>query len=128
MTLLALSVYCLIALLIAERRAANPLLLLQHFRNHVFSSAIASNGILHMTMLGIFFLTPFFMERGLHLSTTHVAILLTSQQFYNVSLPHSSAGDLREFRRKECVSRLDKRQTNVRRLACRMPWSQNPLL
>jgi MFS family permease len=37
-----------------------------------------------MTMLGIFFLTPFFMERGLQLSTTHVAILLTSQQFYNV--------------------------------------------
>ena len=37
-----------------------------------------------MTMLGIFFLTPFFMERGLHLSPTHVAILLTSQQFYNV--------------------------------------------
>ena len=84
LTLLTLSVYCLIALLIAERRAANPLLPLQHFRDHVFSSAIASNGILHMTMLGIFFLTPFFMERGLHLSTTHVAILLTSQQFYNV--------------------------------------------
>jgi MFS family permease len=37
-----------------------------------------------MTMLGVFFLSPFFMERGLHLSTTHVAILLTSQQFYNV--------------------------------------------
>jgi MFS family permease len=37
-----------------------------------------------MTMLGIFFLTPFFMERGLQLSTSHVAILLTSQQFYNV--------------------------------------------
>jgi EmrB/QacA subfamily drug resistance transporter len=84
LTLLTLSLYCLIALLIAERRAANPLLPLQHFRDHVFSSAIASNGILHMTMLGIFFLTPFFMERGLHLSTTHVAILLTSQQFYNV--------------------------------------------
>ena len=81
---MALSVYCLIALLIAERRAANPLLPLHHFRDHVFSGAIASNWILHMTMLGIFFLTPFFMERGLHLSTTHVAILLTSQQFYNV--------------------------------------------
>jgi hypothetical protein len=50
----------------------------------VFSSVIASNGILHMTMLGIFFLTPFFIARGLHLSTTRVAILLTSQQFYNV--------------------------------------------
>lgn len=82
--LLALSFYCLITLLIAERRAENPILPLLPFRNHVFSTAIASNGILHMTMLGIFFLTPFFMERGLHLSTTHVAILLTSQQFYNV--------------------------------------------
>ena len=55
LTLLTLSVYCLIALLIAERRAANPLLPLQRFRDHVFSSAIASNGILHMTMWGIFF-------------------------------------------------------------------------
>ena len=80
-TLLALSVYCMIALLIAVRRVANPILLSLPFRNHVFSSAIASNGIVHMTMLGIFFLTPFFMERGLLLSTTHVAILLTSLTF-----------------------------------------------
>jgi MFS family permease len=84
LTLLAFSFYCLIAFLFAERRAASPILPLRHFRNPVFSSAIASNGILHMTMLGIFFLTPFVMERGLQLSTTHVAILLTSQQFYNV--------------------------------------------
>jgi EmrB/QacA subfamily drug resistance transporter len=84
LTLLALSFYCLITFLVAERRAANPILPLRHFRHPVFSSAIASNGLLHMTMLGIFFLTPFVMERGLQLSTTHVAILLTSQQFYNV--------------------------------------------
>jgi MFS family permease len=63
---------------------ANSLLPLSHFRNSVFTGAIVSNWILHMTMLGIFFLTPFFMERGLYLSTTHVAVLLTSQQFYNV--------------------------------------------
>ena len=84
LTLLALSGYCLITFLVVEGRAANPLLPLSHFRNVVFTGAIVSNWILHMTMLGIFFLTPFFMERGLQLSTTHVAILLTSQQFYNV--------------------------------------------
>ena len=58
LTLLVLSFYCLIALLIAERRAENPMLPLLPFRNSVFSSAIASNEMLHMTMLGIFFLTP----------------------------------------------------------------------
>jgi hypothetical protein len=84
LTLLTFSLYCFITFLLTERRVANPLIPLQHFRNHVFSSAVLSNGVLHMTMLGIFFLTPFFMERGLQLSTTHVAILLTSQQFYNV--------------------------------------------
>jgi MFS family permease len=84
LTLFTLSLYCLLTFLLTERRVANPLVPLQHFRNHLFSSAVLSNGVLHMTMLGIFFLTPFFMERGLQLSTTHVAVLLTSQQFYNV--------------------------------------------
>jgi MFS family permease len=84
LTLLTLSFYCLIAFLLSERRMANPFVPLQHFRNYVFTGAVLSNWVLHMTMLGIFFLTPFFMERGLQLSTTHVAILLTSQQFYNV--------------------------------------------
>jgi EmrB/QacA subfamily drug resistance transporter len=84
LTLLTASVYCLLAFISAERRALNPLVPLHHFRNPLFSGAVFGNWILHMTMLGIFFLTPFFMERGLQLSPTHVAILLTSQQFYNV--------------------------------------------
>jgi EmrB/QacA subfamily drug resistance transporter len=84
LTLFALSFYCLTALMLTERRVANPLVPLQHFRNRVFTGAVLSNWVLHMTMLGIFFLTPFFMERGLQLSTSQVAILLTSQQFYNV--------------------------------------------
>jgi MFS family permease len=84
LTLFTLSFYCLITFLVTERRVAHPLVPLQHFRNPIFTGAVLSNGVLHMTMLGIFFLTPFFMERGLQLSTTHVAILLTSQQFYNV--------------------------------------------
>jgi EmrB/QacA subfamily drug resistance transporter len=83
-TLLAFSVYGLMAFVVTERRVVNPLVPLQHFRNLVFTGGVVGNLILHMTMLGIFFLTPFFMERGLQLSTSHVAILLTSQQFYNV--------------------------------------------
>jgi MFS transporter, DHA2 family, methylenomycin A resistance protein len=80
----ALACYCLIAFLAAERRAPNPLVPLPHFRNVLFTGAVIGNWLLHMTMLGIFVLTPFFLERGLHLSPAHVAILLTSQQFYNV--------------------------------------------
>ena len=84
LTLLSLSLYCLIAFVVVERRVANPLVPLQHLRNRVFSSAVIGNLILHMTMLGVFFLTPFFMERGLRLTTGYVAVLLTSQQLYNV--------------------------------------------
>jgi len=84
LTLLSLSFYCFITFVVTEYRVANPLVPLQHFRNRVFTGAVLGNFILHMTMLGIFFLTPFFMERGLQLTTFHVAVLLTSQQFYNV--------------------------------------------
>jgi MFS transporter, DHA2 family, methylenomycin A resistance protein len=84
LTFIALGFYCLIAFLAAERRVTNPLVPLRHLGNYLFTGAVIGNWLLHMTMLGIFVLTPFFMERGLHLSTTHVAILLTSQQFYNV--------------------------------------------
>ena len=84
LTFVALGLYCLIAFLAAERRVANPLVPLRHFGNFLFTGALFGNWLLHMTMLGIFVLTPFFLERGLRLSTTHVAILLTSQQFYNV--------------------------------------------
>jgi MFS transporter, DHA2 family, methylenomycin A resistance protein len=84
LTFITLGVYCLIAFLATERRAANPLVPLQHFGNFLFSGAVIGNWLLHMTMLGIFVLTPFFLERGLYLSTTHVAILLTTQQFYSV--------------------------------------------
>jgi MFS family permease len=84
LTLVALGLYCLIAFLAAERRVANPLVPLRHFGNFLFTGAILGNWLLHMTMLGIFVLTPFYMERGLLLSTSHVAILLTAQQFYNV--------------------------------------------
>jgi EmrB/QacA subfamily drug resistance transporter len=84
LTFIVLGLYCLIAFLATERCVANPLVQFQHFRNALFTGAVIGNWLLHMTMLGIFVLTPFFLERGLHLSTTHVAILLTSQQFYNV--------------------------------------------
>jgi MFS family permease len=79
-----LGFYCLLAFLAAERRAVNPLVPFRHFRSLLLTSAVIGNGLLHMTMLGIFVLTPFYMERGLQLTTTYVAILLTAQQFYNV--------------------------------------------
>jgi MFS family permease len=43
-----------------------------------------------MTMLGVYFLTPFFMERGLQMGAGYVAVLLTSQQLYNVVMSYAS--------------------------------------
>jgi MFS family permease len=88
--LLSLAAYCLIAFVVVERQTANPLVPLERLRNGVFTGAILGNLILHMTMLGVFFLTPFFMERGLQMAPGYVAVLLTSQQFYNVLTSYAS--------------------------------------
>jgi MFS family permease len=88
--LISLAVYCLITFVVVEARAATPLVPLARLRDGVFTGAILGNLVLHMTMLGVFFLTPFFMERGLQMASGYVAVLLTSQQFYNVVTSYAS--------------------------------------
>ena len=88
--LFSLALYCLIAFVLVERRTENPLVPLERFRHGVFTGAVLSNFILHMTMLGVYFLTPFFMERGLQMGAGYVAVLLTSQQLYNVVMSYAS--------------------------------------
>jgi MFS family permease len=90
LSLFSLAFYGLIAFVVVERRTANPLVPLGRFRNRVFTGAVLGNLILHMTMLGVYFLTPFFMERGLQMGAGYVAVLLTSQQFYNVVMSYAS--------------------------------------
>jgi MFS family permease len=88
--LFSLALYCLITFVVVESRASTPLVPLERFGNGAFTGAVLGNLILHMTMLGVFFLTPFFMERGLQMPAGYVAVLLTSQQFYNVIISYAS--------------------------------------
>lgn len=70
-----------------ERRTENPLIPLQLFRNKNFTAACLANGILHMTMMTIFFTFPFMVENGLQRSNTETAALLIA--FSAVSAPFS---------------------------------------
>jgi MFS family permease len=70
-----------------ERRTENPLIPLQLFRNKNFTAACLANGILHMTMMTIFFTFPFMVENGLQRSNAETAALLIA--FSAVSAPFS---------------------------------------
>jgi|TARA_B100001750_G_C15517518_1_gene608502 MFS family permease len=59
-----------------ERRIKNPLIPLHLFRNKNFTAACLANGILHMTMMTIFFTFPFMVENGLQRSNAETAALL----------------------------------------------------
>jgi MFS family permease len=67
-----------------ERNAPEPLVPLRHLTNGRFSSAVGANGIFHMTMMAMFFLTPFLFEEAWGLSTFQTAIVVTLFQAINV--------------------------------------------
>jgi MFS family permease len=67
-----------------ERTAAEPLVPLRHLTNLRFDSAVGANGIFHMTMMAMFFLTPFLFEEAWGLSTFETATVVTVFQVVNV--------------------------------------------
>ena len=67
-----------------ERNAPEPLVPLRHLTNGRFTSAVGANGIFHMTMMAMFFLTPFLFEEAWGLSTFQTAIVVTLFQAINV--------------------------------------------
>jgi MFS family permease len=80
-----LALALLIVFLRVERRTDSPLLGFKLLREGAFSSAIAGNGIAHMSMLATFFLVPFLLERGRGLSPSDTGQLMMSQQFAMVT-------------------------------------------
>ncbi len=67
-----------------ERNAPEPLVPLKHLTNSRFTSSVGANGIFHMTMMAMFFLTPFLFEEAWGLSTFQTAIVITLFQAINV--------------------------------------------
>lgn len=79
-TMHALFLASLVGLLWWESRAEDPILPFGRFRNGLFTSAVAANGILHMTMMAAVFLLPFVIVRGLGLTAVYVGIMLGVMQ------------------------------------------------
>src|SRR5205823_2644426 len=65
---------------VAERRAKDPVLDFGAFRNGLFTSTQASNGVLHVAMMGTFFLVPFVLQGGLGLGPDAIAGVSLAQQ------------------------------------------------
>lgn len=83
MQLLSISLFTLFA--IAERRAIEPMVLVEYFRNWRFSLPLLAHGIQHMVMMGVFLVVPFVVERGLGLASYFTAIVLIARQSVTVS-------------------------------------------
>ena len=66
-----------------EKRTNNPLVPLGLFRNKSFTAACLANGILHMTMMTIFFTFPFMVENGLQRTNVETASLLIVFSAFN---------------------------------------------
>jgi MFS family permease len=67
-----------------ERTAPEPLVPLHYLTNGRFAPAVGANGVFHMTMMAMFFLTPFLFEEAWGLSTFDTAIVVTLFQVINV--------------------------------------------
>lgn len=86
-TMQVLAAVLLALLLVVESRAIEPLLILRHFRNGLFSSALAANIVLHITMASIFFLLPFVIQRGMVLPPLYISSALVARQILDISAP-----------------------------------------
>lgn len=79
-----------LAFVLAEAKHPQPMMELRHLRNKLFATSVASNGIMHMTMLASTFLIPFLVERGLGLRPIYTAGILISTSVSNmVAAPFS---------------------------------------
>jgi len=85
-TMQVLALLFLGAFVVAERRAAEPMVLFQYFRHGRFSFPLLAHAILHMTMMGTIFLAPFAIEHGLLLVPLYTAAFLVVKQLFTVGM------------------------------------------
>jgi len=76
----ALAILLFALFVAAERRTRDPVFDFRFFRNGLFTSTQAANGVLHFGMMGTFFLMPFVMQGGLGLGPNAIAGVMLSLQ------------------------------------------------
>ncbi len=69
-----------------EVRHPDPILQMRQLRHAVFTMSVSANGIMHMTMMGVTFLIPFLVERGLGLSPLFTAGMLIATNVTNFAV------------------------------------------
>ena len=75
------------AFIVMERRIANPVIDLGHFRERPFSLSLASNSIYHGSMLATMTLVPILVEEGFGRSPIFVTVVLFPSQALGLFLP-----------------------------------------
>ena len=73
--------------IVVERRVANPVIDLRHFREKPFSLSLASNAIFHGSMLGTMTLVPILVEEGFGMSPIFVTVVLFPGQVLGLFIP-----------------------------------------
>ena len=74
--LLAAAVFSAVLFVIAEKRAAQPLIKLATFRNAVLTSSLASNVLVSTVMMATLVVGPYYLSIGLDLNQTLVGIVM----------------------------------------------------
>ena len=83
----ALSLLLLGAFIVVERRVANPVVNIGHFKDWNFSLSLLSNVIFHGSMLGTLTLVPILVEEGFDKSPIFVTYVLVPMQSLGLFLP-----------------------------------------
>ena len=83
----ALTLLLVGAFIIVERRVANPVVDIGHFKNWNFSLSLLSNVIFHGSMLGTLTLVPILVEEGFDKSPIFVTYVLVPMQSLGLFLP-----------------------------------------
>ncbi len=76
-SVLALGVAALVALILVEQRVKEPILDLSLFRNRLFAAANVSLVLSFLALFSVSFLMPFYLEELRGLSTLHAGLMLT---------------------------------------------------
>ena len=79
LSLIAIAVAMLIAVLVVERRRSDAMLDLSLFRSRVFSAATASALLNYICVYAVLFVLPFLLIQGRGLDTRHAGLVLTAQ-------------------------------------------------
>ncbi len=83
----ALFILMLAVFFLVERRMANPVVDVRHFKQSAFSLSLATNVTYHFSMLATMTLVPILVEQGFGRTPLHVTVVLLPSQMLGLFMP-----------------------------------------